>query len=73
LSIKRRFYIFAACKDDTVHAVEDCVDGIFVGERWYNYWYDACTFECGDVRVVEPHSMRAILEIRSCRDCDDSA
>lgn len=72
LSIKRRFYIFAARKEETVNAVENCSDGILAREGWYDDWYDACTFECGDVGIVEPHSMRPILEIRSCRYSDHS-
>ena len=72
LSIKRRFYIFAARKEETVNAVENCSDGILTREGWYDDWYDACTFECGDVGIVEPHSMRPILEIRSCRYSDHS-
>jgi len=73
LSIERRLYIFAACKEETVDSIKYEVDGIFARERWYNYWYDACTFECGDVCVIEPYSVRPILKIRSCRYCDNSA
>jgi hypothetical protein len=58
LSIQRWLYIFAASEKQSIHARQDCVGGFIACERRYDEWYEACTLQCRDVRVVQPHAMR---------------
>ena len=61
LSIKRRFYIFAAGEKHPVYAGENGMDGIAAGKRRDDEWYQSCTFKCSDVGAVESHAMRFLI------------
>ena len=58
LSVKRRFYIFAACEKNAVYPGENSGDCVIAGERRYDKWYEACTFKRFHVRAVESYTMR---------------
>jgi hypothetical protein len=63
LSIERRLYIFAACEQYAVDPVEYRVDCLLSSKRRHNDWYEACTFKCSDVCVVESYPMWTVLKI----------
>jgi hypothetical protein len=58
LSVKRRFYIFAAGEKDAVHPGQDFGDCVSAGERRNDEWYEPCTFKSFHVGAVESYAMR---------------
>ena len=61
LSIKRRFYIFAAGEEKAVNAGKNRLYRFVSRKRRHDEWYQSCTFECGDVRAVQSHTMKLVV------------
>ena len=72
LSIERRLYIFAAGEKQSVHAGKNYVYGFVTRQRRDDNWYEPCTLECIDIRIVEPDAMGISIGcIRGRRNRDD--